>query len=127
MGLPLVDRCVRTPEYRDRPMSSLDDVRAHPTAEREDEQGYAIPAQPSDWAALTDDEFFRLRRKIEHENRWRFDLMIQNELASRLIHALALTRASSDAAAKRLAWLTVVLVVLTVVIAGFTIALFFKG
>jgi hypothetical protein len=48
-------------------------------------------------------------------------------LATRLIHGLAASREPSETAATKLARLTWVLIVLTVVIAAFTVALFFKG
>jgi hypothetical protein len=53
--------------------------------------------------------------------------MLENELTTRLIHALSHLRQSSDAAARRLETLTWALVGLTIVIAAFTVALFFKG
>lgn len=106
---------------------SLDEVRAHLTPEKEDEDGYIVPRDASGWAGLTDDELFRLRRKIERDNQWRYDTRIQNELTTRLIQALSALRSSSDDAAARLYGLTWALLVLTLVIAAFTIAVFFKG
>lgn len=106
---------------------SLDEIRAHLTPEREDEPGYLTPGRASDWAALTDDELFRLRRKIERDNLWNYATRLENELMTRLIHALSRSRESSDAAARRLELLTWALIVLTIVIATFTIAVFFKG
>lgn len=108
-------------------MATLNEIRAHLAPEKEDEPGYVTTTRASDWAALTDDELFRLRRKIERDNKWRFDVIVQNELTTRLIHALSAARESSDAAAGKLANLTWALILLTVVIAGFTVALFFKG
>jgi hypothetical protein len=108
-------------------MPTLDEIRAHLTPAKEDEPGYLTPEKASDWAALTDDELFRLRRKIERDNMWHYATRLENELSTRLIHALSATREASDAAAKKLANLTWALIVLTVVIAGFTIALFFRG
>lgn len=108
-------------------MPTLDEIRAHLTAEKEDEPGFLTPDRASDWAALTDDELFRLRRKVERDNMWNIQSRIENELATRLIHGLAASRKSSDDAASKLTNLTWALLLLTVVIAGFTIALFFKG
>ena len=106
---------------------SLDDIRFHLTPDKENEQGFVLPEKASDWAALTDDELFRLRRKVERDNVWKVAARIENELTTRLIQALSALRQSSDEVAGRLTWLTWVLVFLTVVIAAFTVALFFKG
>ena len=106
---------------------SFDEIRARLTPENEDEPGYLTPQKASDWAALTDDELFRLRRKIERENHWHFAKVLENELTTRLIHALSRARESSDAAAQRLERLTWALVLLSIVIAVFTAAVFFKG
>ncbi len=106
---------------------SLDEIRARLTPEQEDEPGYLTPNLASHWAALTDDELFRLRRKIERENQWNFATRLENELTTRLIQALNALRSSSDKAAARLYWLTWALVALSVVIAAFTVAVFFKG
>jgi hypothetical protein len=106
---------------------SLDEVRFHLTPDREDEPGYITPEKASDWAALTDDELFVLRRKIERDNLWNFATRLENELTTRLILALSGLRRSSDTAARRLELLTRVLVLLTIVIAVFSIALFIRG
>jgi hypothetical protein len=105
----------------------LDEIRAHLTPEREDEQGFIVPERASDWAALTDDELFVLRRKIERDNMWNYATRLENELNTRLIQALSALRKSNDDAASRLYGLTVALVVLTVVIAAFTIAVFLRA
>jgi hypothetical protein len=49
--------------------------------------------------------------------------MIEQELSGRLVVALARFSAASEKAAKRLEWLTITLVVLTLVIAGLTLEL----
>lgn len=106
---------------------SLEDIRYHLTPEREDKEGFALPTRASDWAALTNDEIFRLRRKIERDNRWPYSAQLENEMTTRLIQAMGRLQRSSDVAASRLYLLTWALVVLTVVIAAFTVALFFRG
>jgi len=106
---------------------SLDEIRARLTPGNADEVGYLIPQEASHWAALTDEELFRLRRKVERENLWNFQARVENELTTRLIQALTHLRQSSDDAAKRLETLTWTRVGLTIVIAAFTVALFFRG
>lgn len=106
---------------------SLDEIRAHLAPEREDEPGYLTPQRASDWAALTDEELFRLRRKIERDNLWNYATRLENELTTRLIQALSRLHSSSEAAAIRLERLTRALLLLTVVIAIFTIAVFVKA
>lgn len=106
---------------------SLDEIRAYLTPEAEDKEGYLTPEKASDWAALTDEELFVLRRKIERDNLWNFATRLENELNTRLIQAMSQLRQSSDDAAARIAKLTWALIVLTIVIAVFTIALFFRG
>jgi hypothetical protein len=48
----------------------MDEIKAHLTPEKADDPGYLIPQKASDWAALTDDELFRLRRELEHASQW---------------------------------------------------------
>ena len=114
-------RLVSAEPRRTLAVVGLDEIRARLTAEQEDVPGYLTPERASDWAALTDDELFRLRRKIEHENHWHYSTRLENELTTRLIQALSALRVSSDRASRRLNLLTVVLVLLTVIIAVFTV------
>lgn len=75
------------------------------------------------WAARTDEELHRLYRKLAVGGRFPFDVIIERELQSRLVFALARFSDASDRAAKRLERLTWALVLLTVVIAVLTVAL----
>jgi hypothetical protein len=88
-----------------------------------DDLSYVTPEKPSELTALTDEELFRLLRKIAFANKWSFDGKVQFEATSRLIEALKDFKASSDRSAKVLIGLTVVLVILTVVIVWLTVEL----
>lgn len=106
--------------------AQLDELRQHLTEEAQDQSGYLTPSRASQLAALTDDELWRLYRKIAFANQHPHSVMIEHEMRARLIAALTGFRESSEKASKRLEFLTWVLVVLTVVIVVFTIALFYR-
>jgi len=103
--------------------SGLNNVRYHLAPDREDEPGYSTPNKPSEWEGLTDEELFLLARKVGRS--WHMEAQLSRELNLRLIRALKSAAATSTTAASRLAWMTFALIVLTLVVAGFTIALFF--
>lgn len=88
-----------------------------------DDLSFSFPSKPSELVALTDDELFDLWRRIAFGNRHTFDAIVEKELQSRSITALKEFHASSDQASGAIKWLTIALVVLTVVITAFTIAL----
>jgi hypothetical protein len=89
----------------------------------QDDLSYNVPGKPSELTALTDEELFRLLRKVAFANRWPFDAKVQFEATARLIEALKDFKASSDRSAKVLIGLTVVLVILTAVIVWLTVEL----
>jgi hypothetical protein len=107
------------------PEEHLDQVRAYLTDEAEDDLAYLTPNRPSDLANLTDLEIWRLYRKMGYANQHPFDRIIEHEMRGRLIAALNGFRESSEKTSQRLEALTWALVVLTIVIAIFTVALFF--
>jgi hypothetical protein len=88
-----------------------------------DDFAYNVPDKPSQLTSLTDEELFRLLRKVAFANRWSFDTKVQFEATSRLIGALEDFKTSSDRSAKVLIALTVVLVLLTAVIVWLTLEL----
>jgi hypothetical protein len=92
-----------------------------------DDLDFVWPENVSSWAGLTDDELLRLFRKGAAANMWNFDTRFGHEFSGRLIAALAASASASAEAARRLERLTWALVVLTVVIAVFTVALFVHG
>jgi hypothetical protein len=106
---------------------TLDEIRAHLTPESEDELLYLTPGTPSQLAQLTEPELFRLFRKVAMANTWPTNTQVEYEMMARLIMALEEHSHASDRAARRLETLTKVLVTLTIVIAIFTIALFFRS
>jgi hypothetical protein len=73
----------------------------------------------------SDEELFALVHERGHG--WKDHAKLEAELTMRLIYSLGALKTSTDKASTTLNRLTVVLVLLTVVIAGFTIALFFKS
>lgn len=101
-------------------------MRDYLRPEREDDDGYLTPQTAGQLARLSDEEVQRLYRKIAHGNRHPWDRQIELELIGRFTIALAGFRQASETASARLARLTWVLIVLTVVIAFFTVALFFR-
>ena len=95
--------------------------------EHQDDLSYLTPSGPSALAELTNVEVQRLYRKIAFANRHPWDRQVELELIGRFTVALKGFKDASDKASKQLAMLTWVLVALTVVIAGFTVAFFFSG
>ena len=85
-----------------------------------DDLSYEVPERPSDLTSLTDTELFRLLRKVAFANMWQFDTKVQFEATARLIAALKDFKKSSDRAAAAVIFLTVVLVVLTIVLVWLT-------
>ena len=77
-------------------------------------------------ASLTNTEVQRLYRKMAFANKHPCDRQVELELIGRFTVALEGFREASDRAASRLATLTWTLTGLTVVIAIFTVALFFS-
>jgi len=72
---------------------------------------------------MSDQELFRLLRKVAFANHWPFDSQVQFEATARLISALNDFKASSDRSSQVLIALTVVIIVLTLVLVGLTVAL----
>jgi len=99
-------------------MAALDHNPADP-----DDLQYNTPGQPSELTALSDEDLFRLLRKVAFANHWRFDTQVQFEAEGRLIAALKEFKSSSDRSAEALIRLTIVLVILTLVLVGLTIDL----
>jgi hypothetical protein len=106
-------------------MSNLEQVRA--SLQNPDDLGYLVPEGVSTWTALSDDELLRLYRKTAAANMWNLDARFGHEFSGRLIMALKATASAEAAATRRLEFLTWALVLLTVVIAAFTVALFIHG
>jgi hypothetical protein len=69
----------------------------------------------------------QLFRKVAAANKWNADARFAHEFSGRLIGALRESTAAATAAARRLELLTWALVLLSVVIAAFTVALFVHG
>lgn len=85
-----------------------------------DDLSYSTPNKPSELSGQTDDELFRLLRKVAFSNNWPFDAKVQFEATARLIAALKDFKESSDRTGRWLIFLTVVLVVLTGVLVWLT-------
>jgi hypothetical protein len=102
---------------RIRRMTDLEEIRSHLTPEKEDESGYLTPSQPSQLAALTDEELFRLYRKLAFANLHPHSAMIEHESRARLIRAMTAFHTSSEKASRKIAALTWALIALSVVIA----------
>lgn len=85
-----------------------------------DDFGYLIPDRPSQLTSLSDEDLFRLLRKVAFANMWQFDTKVQFEATARLIAALKEFKASSDRASKAVIFLTLILVVLTGVLVWLT-------
>ncbi len=88
-----------------------------------DDLSYVMPDKPSELTALTDEQLFRLLRKVAFANHWSFDTKVQFEATARLIAALKDFKTSSDRSAAVLIFLTVVLVILTAVLVWLTVEL----
>jgi hypothetical protein len=82
--------------------AKLDAIRQHLTEEAQDEEGYQVPPRPSLLAALSDDEIWRLYRKIAFANLHPHSVMIEHEMRARLVRALNGFRESSEKASRRL-------------------------
>ena len=107
-------------------MSEGDEAfRVHLTPDREDVAGFDYPKTPSQMRGLPDDELMRLYRKMSQANQHSWDRRIELELIGRFTVALKGFRQASEKASARLEIATWVLIVLTIVIAAFTVALFF--
>jgi len=100
--------------------SHVEQMRAYLAPEQEDEDGFLTPSKPSQLRALTDDELFRMLRKVAFANHWPLNAKVEYEATARLIAALKDFRRSSDRAAALLVVLTIALVVLTAVIVWLT-------
>lgn len=85
-----------------------------------DDLSYNFPTKPSLLVALSDDDMFRLLRKVAYANNWGFDSKVQFEATGRLIAALRDFKRSSDKAAARILALTIALVALTVALVAMT-------
>jgi hypothetical protein len=102
------------------------DFRAHLTPDREDDLAFDYPKSAiADEGLWVTNEIMRLYRKVSLANQHSWDRRIELELIGRFIVALKGFRDASDKASKRLELATWVLIALTIVIAAFTIALFF--
>jgi hypothetical protein len=88
-----------------------------------DDLGYNTPDRPSELTALSDDDLFRLLRKVAFANHWSFDSTVQFEATGRLIAALKDFKTSSDRSSRVLIALTGVLIALTVALVVLTIYL----
>jgi hypothetical protein len=112
----------------DRPLTAEGYYRDTSLApHRQDEPGYFVPQKPSEMAGLSDEEVMRLYRKIAFSNKHQWDRQIELELIGRFTIALKGFREASETASSRLERLTWALILLTIVIAFFTVALFFRG
>jgi hypothetical protein len=94
---------------------------------QDDVTHYLTPSRPSAIAELSIPELQRLYRKLAFANRHAWARQIELELIGRFTGALEYFSEASAIASKKLTLLTWVLVVLTVMVAAFTIALFFRG
>jgi hypothetical protein len=94
-----------------------------PQADDPDDLTYVMPDKPSQLTALTDDDLFRLLRKVAFANKWSFDAKVQFEATGRLIAALKEFKQSSDRSANVMIILTLVLVGLTAVLVWLTVEL----
>jgi hypothetical protein len=103
-----------------------EEFRDHLTPEREDDPGWNYPSAPSQVRRLPDDELMRLYRKLSRGNQHPWDRRIELELIGRFTVALKGFRQASEKASQRLELATWVLIVLTIVIAVFTVALFLR-
>lgn len=102
---------------------STDDRTIEHRPDDPDDLSYNVPERPSELASLSDEQLFRLLRKVAFANRWQFDTKVQFEAASRLIVSLKDFKKSSDRSARALIWLTLVLVGLTLVLIWLTLRL----
>jgi hypothetical protein len=94
-----------------------------PQGDDPDSLTYVTPNKPSELTALTDDDLFRLLRKIAFANNWPFDAKVQFEATGRLIAALKEFKQSSDRSATVMIVLTIVLIGLTGVLVWLTVEL----
>ena len=94
---------------------------------QDDTTHYLTPSQPSALAGLSIPELQRLYRKLAFANDHQWDRQIELELIGRFTGALEHFSESAADASKKLERLTRVIVGLTIVIAAFTVALFFRG
>src|SRR4051794_33364509 len=85
-----------------------------------DDLSFNAPSKPSELVALSDEEMFRLLRKMAFANTWPPRDVMRFEATARLIAALKDFKTSSDKAARGLFWVTVALVVLTIVLIWLT-------
>jgi hypothetical protein len=106
-------------------VGNIEQVRAN--LRDPDDLSFIAPENVSTWAGLTDDELLRLDRKTAAANLWNLDARFGREFSGRLILALKANATAEATAGRRLELLTWALVLLTVVIAAFTVALFVHG
>ena len=90
---------------------------------RHDEAAEPTPTRPSELTALSDEDMFRILRKVAFANYWGFDTQVQFEATGRLIAALKDFKRSSDWSSRVLIALTIALVVLTAMIVVLTVVL----
>lgn len=99
----------------------IDDMRSRLTPQNEDDVANVLtPNRPSHLAALTDDELFRMLHKVAFANKWSLDAKVQFEATGRLIAALKEFKRAADRSSRALIALTIVLVILTAVVAWLT-------
>lgn len=72
---------------------------------------------------MTDDDLFRILRKVAFANQWQFNEKVRFEAEARLIAALKAFKESSDRTGRWLIGLTIALVALTVILVLLTIAI----
>jgi hypothetical protein len=77
---------------------------------------YNVPEKPSQLLALSDENLFRLLRKVAFANDWQFDTKVQFEATARQIAALKDFRNAADRSSRWLITLTAVLIVMTAVL-----------
>ena len=70
------------------PDDHLDQMREYLRPEREDDLGLVTPNTPSQLIALSDEELFRLVRKLSFANRWPVSEQVQFEATGRQIEAI---------------------------------------
>lgn len=89
----------------------------------EDDLSFHMPTKPSQLVGLSDEDMFRMLRKVAFANKWQLDAKVQFEATARLIAALKDFKRASDFASKVLIGLTAMIVVLTVVLVWLTVQL----
>jgi hypothetical protein len=91
-----------------------------PDVDPEDVPGFTMPTKASELRDMSDEQLFRLVRRVGVENRWPISAKVEFEATGRLISALKDFKRTSAITAWVLIFLTVVLVGLTVAVVWLT-------